>query len=87
MYRERHRPHAVPVLPVGIHAPCRAYNRRTCRAVPCHAVQAGVAREDLWQEAALLRRLLYKNANQHRSSHHLQVGFRIHFLGLKDFYG
>ncbi|KAG1660522.1 hypothetical protein FOA52_004216 [Chlamydomonas sp. UWO 241] len=36
------------------------------------SLRASVASSDLWQEAALLRRLLYKNVSQHRSSHHLQ---------------
>lgn len=35
-------------------------------------LQAALARPDLWQEAALLERLLYKNANQHRGAQHFQ---------------
>ena len=36
------------------------------------AFQANLQREDLWQEAALLDRLLYKNRSQHRGSHHFR---------------
>lgn len=34
--------------------------------------QAALARPDLWQELALLEKLLYKNANQHRGARHFQ---------------
>lgn len=34
--------------------------------------QGSLARRDLWYEAALLKKLLYKSKNQHRSSKHFQ---------------
>ena len=34
--------------------------------------QGSLARKDLWYEAALLKKLLYKSKNQHRSSKHFQ---------------
>jgi hypothetical protein len=33
-------------------------------------IQVSLQRSDLWREAALLERLLYKNKHQHRGSHH-----------------
>ena len=35
-------------------------------------IQGVLARRDLWYEAALLKKLLYKSKNQHRSSKHFQ---------------
>ncbi len=35
-------------------------------------LQVSLAAPDLWQEAALLRRLIYKNSSQHRSSSHMR---------------
>lgn len=38
---------------------------------PC-LLQTALARRDLWLEAQLLEKLLYKNANQHRGAQHFQ---------------
>lgn len=35
-------------------------------------IQGSLSRRDLWYEAALLKKLLYKSKNQHRSSKHFQ---------------
>ncbi|WIA21497.1 hypothetical protein OEZ85_000701 [Tetradesmus obliquus] len=37
------------------------------------ALQASLQLPELWQEAAVLQRLTYKNKNQHRASKHLQA--------------
>ena len=39
------------------------------RSAPCR-LQASLGRADLWAEAALLERLLYKNHSQHRGARH-----------------
>lgn len=36
-------------------------------------LQASLQLPELWQEAAVLQRLTYKNKNQHRASKHLQA--------------
>ncbi len=46
-----------------------AMPRAACRF---HARQAALRCPDLWQEAALLRRLLYKNSGQHHGSLHMR---------------
>jgi len=40
------------------------------RSAPLSGASTALAREDLWAEAALLERLLYKSRSQHRSSRH-----------------
>ena len=40
------------------------------RTAPLSGAADALARPDLWAEAALLERLLYKSRSQHRSSRH-----------------
>jgi len=40
--------------------------------IPLPPLQGSLVRTDLWYEAALLSKLLYKSKNQHRSSKHFQ---------------
>jgi hypothetical protein len=42
------------------------------RAAPLAGAADALTREDLWAEAALLERLLYKNKSQHRGSRHYE---------------
>jgi hypothetical protein len=39
----------------------------------CSCKQASLQLPELWQEAAVLQRLCYKNKNQHKASKHLQA--------------
>jgi CelD/BcsL family acetyltransferase involved in cellulose biosynthesis len=39
--------------------------------------QAALQLPELWQEAAVLQRLCYKNKNQHRASKHLQAVHKV----------